>query len=165
MAKVFSRARTVAVSKYLYPDVLPAFRYLRESTAGSLQIGVMTNGYIDLEVLKSEAQELLECVSFVMCAAQVGAQKPSPVPFIAIAHHLHVGPSEILYVGDSYSKDVLASRKCGMNAVWLRRELPDHPFRSMVADSYASLPESEWPETPLASLSIELIRALLRPVS
>ena len=48
--------------------------------------------------------------------------KPSPVPFIAISQRTGVPPSRILFVGDSFEKDVEGARAAGMCGALLARK-------------------------------------------
>ena len=54
-------------------------------------------------------------------ACDVGSMKPSPVPFIAIAQRTGVHPSRILFIGDSFEKDVIGARAVGMTGGLLLR--------------------------------------------
>lgn len=54
-------------------------------------------------------------------ACNVGSMKPSPVPFIAIAQRTGVHPSRILFIGDSFEKDVIGARAVGMTGGLLLR--------------------------------------------
>lgn len=113
------------------------------------RVGVMSNGYIDFALLQRTFPEFTNLLDFYLQAADAGAQKPSVVPFITVinqasrCHGGHGGlggddagsapltahqqiqrphpASRILYVGDSYRKDVLGARATGMKAVWLVR--------------------------------------------
>ena len=55
-------------------------------------------------------------------ACDVGKMKPSPVPFIAISQRTGVPPSRILFVGDSFEKDVMGARAAGMCGALLARK-------------------------------------------
>lgn len=54
-------------------------------------------------------------------ACDVGSMKPSPVPFIAIAQRTGVHPSRILFIGDSFEKDIIGARAVGMTGGLLLR--------------------------------------------
>jgi FMN phosphatase YigB (HAD superfamily) len=62
----------------------------------------------------------------------VGSMKPSPVPFIAIAQRTGVHPSRILFIGDSFEKDVIGARAVGMTGGLLLR----NNFKSQTVPSY-----------------------------
>ena len=56
----------------------------------------------------------------VLCSEAVGRLKPDPLPFIKLAEALACPPEEILYVGNSFSYDVLGAKKTGMKTAWIR---------------------------------------------
>jgi FMN phosphatase YigB (HAD superfamily) len=190
---VFIRERTLSIKGNLFPDALPCLQMLNStapiggtsaavSSAGDdcpavkrYRVGVMSNGYIDFPLLEQHFPEFTSLLDFYLQAADVGAQKPSVVPFIAVTHHsakcrvvppqlshsssawtevggdlnsvtAHHNTGSILYVGDSYSKDVLGARSVGMKAVWLvRPTLPGTVVGGPSAalhDAYQSKPET-----------------------
>lgn len=142
-------------------------------------VGVMSNGYIDFPLLERHFPEFTNLLDFYMQAADAGAQKPSVVPFLAVIHHSskcqiktaagvseisrHHHAGNILYVGDSYSKDVLAARSAGMKGVWLVR--PSEQGQSTEAsmslhDSYQAKPDAI-NEVKLRSLDPEELASYL----
>jgi putative hydrolase of the HAD superfamily len=55
----------------------------------------------------------------ILCSEETGRLKPDPLPFRELARSLGVAPEEILYVGNSFSYDVLGSQRAGMKAAWM----------------------------------------------
>ena len=47
--------------------------------------------------------------------------KPDPRIFLEACRRLDVAPSAVLHVGDDLDLDVLAARRAGLNAAWIRR--------------------------------------------
>jgi len=61
-----------------------------------------------------------------LSSEDTGFLKPHPQSFLLLAEKLGVAPGEVLYVGNSYSYDVLGARAAGMPAAHLsRRRRPD----------------------------------------
>lgn len=112
---VFERARS-DVEKHLYEDTLSFLRWLRSK---GVDCCVLTNGSADLDDCSPNLRSLL---TFSLNARDVGALKPSVVPFIAVAQRSGVPPHRILYVGDSYLHDVVGANKAGMLTALLTRE-------------------------------------------
>lgn len=52
----------------------------------------------------------------VLSSEDMGHFKPAMTPFKALCNALDLDPSEILYVGDSYNKDILGAKNAGMHA-------------------------------------------------
>lgn len=66
--------------------------------------------------------------------------KPSPVPFISISQRTGVHPSRILFIGDSFEKDVIGATACGMTGgLILRRDFKTQtvPYLEQEADRIA----------------------------
>lgn len=66
----------------------------------------------------------------VVSADDAGALKPHPEPFLRIARLLEVAPAEVLFVGNSYRRDVIGAHRAGMRAAHFTRR----PVRAGVAD-------------------------------
>ncbi|MDA3851660.1 MAG: HAD family hydrolase [Spirochaetaceae bacterium] len=56
---------------------------------------------------------------FQFSSRDSGYLKPSIRPFLHCIETMQLQPHEILYVGNSYSYDVVGSRKAGMKTAWL----------------------------------------------
>ena len=105
------------VAPHLYDDVIPCLEWLKQTVG--VDVAVLTNGNaMDLSV----CAVLGRYVSLSLGAGDVGTLKPSPVPFMAISQRSGVPPGRILFVGDSYEKDVLGAQAVGMTGVLLLRD-------------------------------------------
>jgi len=110
------------VAPHLYDDVLPCLSWLK-NTVG-VATAVLTNGNAaDLAGCATLGQYL----SLSLGAGDVGTLKPSPVPFMAISQRAGVPPSRVLFVGDSYEKDVLGAQAVGMTGALLLRDNAQMP--------------------------------------
>jgi putative hydrolase of the HAD superfamily len=56
----------------------------------------------------------------ILCSEATGRLKPDPLPFIKLAEALGLPPEKILYVGNSFSYDVIGAQKAGMKAAWIK---------------------------------------------
>lgn len=65
---------------------------------------------------KLELLGLEEHFLFSFSSEDVGYLKPSRVPFMTLCDELGMHPSEVLYVGNSVSKDIAGSRDAGLAA-------------------------------------------------
>ena len=65
----------------------------------------------------------------IVSADEAGALKPNPEPFLRISELLGVAPGEVLFVGNSYHRDVIGAHRAGMQAAHFTR----HPVRAGVA--------------------------------
>lgn len=86
------------------------------------QVGVVSNGMPDVQYRKLETIGLRDVFSCIILSEEVGIRKPDPRIFYHAAYLLHMQPLECLYVGDSYTNDIVGSKAAGMLACWLNRE-------------------------------------------
>jgi FMN phosphatase YigB (HAD superfamily) len=97
-----------------YPDALPCLEAMARRGYG---VGVVGNTNTETEALMRE-----RCgADFVASSAGLGAAKPAPEFFAAVARLAGVDPGEIAYIGDRVDNDVLPAIAAGMTAVHLRR--------------------------------------------
>jgi putative hydrolase of the HAD superfamily len=55
----------------------------------------------------------------VLCSETIGRLKPDPLPFQELCRAMAFPPEKILYVGNSFSYDVLGAQRAGMKAAWV----------------------------------------------
>lgn len=66
-------------------------------------------------------EELRLPVDLVTSSGSLGAEKPDPAFFVAIAAAAGVDVSDCVHVGDRVDNDVVAARAAGMTSVHVRR--------------------------------------------
>ena len=96
-----------------YADVRPALRRL----SGRRPLYALSNGNANLERCGIAA-----FFAGHVSAQSVGAAKPDPRMFAALAARAGVTPAEILHVGDDPVADVDGARRAGAQAVWINRD-------------------------------------------
>ena len=73
--------------------------------------------------------DLARYFEFVLTSGQIGYEKPDAQFFESaldeIQNRHSMLPHEIIYVGDHYDKDVIASQQFGMSARWIVRDARD----------------------------------------
>ncbi|MFC2035775.1 HAD family hydrolase [Chloroflexota bacterium] len=90
-----------------------------------LPVAVISNGMPDTQYDKIKAIGLDNVFSHVVLSEEIGIRKPDSRIFQHTADLLKVGLSECLYIGDSYSNDVVGAKTAGMKACWFKRESAD----------------------------------------
>ncbi len=58
----------------------------------------------------------------VVESAVVGVRKPDPQIFTLGVETLRLTPEEVIVVGDSYDKDVVAAKRAGCHTIWIKGE-------------------------------------------
>jgi putative hydrolase of the HAD superfamily len=86
------------------------------------KVGVVSNGAPDLQYRKLETMGLRDLFSCIVLSEEIGIRKPNAKIFHLATSLLNVQSSECLYVGDSYTNDVIGAKTAGMQACWLNRE-------------------------------------------
>jgi len=108
------------------------------------QLGVVSNGFTDVQYRKLEAMGLRDLFVCVVLSEEIGIRKPDPRIFLRAALLLHRQPQECLYVGDSYANDVIGAKNAGMRACWLNRaevKMPDEKTKpDFVIGKFEELP-------------------------
>lgn len=96
-----------------FPDVLPTLARLRPR----FRLGYATNGNS-----RAERCGLAGEFAFELYAHENGLpKKPAPEFYAAVAAAAGGHPSDVLYVGDSLTHDVIGPQRAGLRAVWLNR--------------------------------------------
>ena len=124
-----------------YAGVVETLQHLRRS---GLRLGVVSDSPFTRQ--KLAALDLRTGWDAVVSADDVGALKPNPEPFLRIAELLEAAPHEVLFVGDSYARDVVGAHRVGMRTAHFTRR----PVRAGVAavsfSRYRSFPHIPRPE-------------------
>jgi putative hydrolase of the HAD superfamily len=82
---------------------------------------ILTNGTEQQQRDKLAHLGLLDRVGQIFTAEGLGVAKPNAQAFHTVCDALGLAPDEVLYVGDDYATDVIASRAAGLHAVHLDR--------------------------------------------
>ena len=77
--------------------------------------------------------------SYAASAEDYGTLKPNSTPFFKMAEAMELLPKEILYIGDSYSKDVIGSKNAGMSSVMITNKKGSYPLADIVVKNYMEL--------------------------
>lgn len=106
-------------------------------------IGFLTNGFAEVQRAKAEKFSLYEYSDKYIISEDVGFMKPSPEIFSYATQLAGVKPEEILYVGDSFTSDVVGATAFGWNTAWFTKENdPQRISRSTFTfDDFRKLPE------------------------
>jgi putative hydrolase of the HAD superfamily len=103
-------------------------RLLADLSARGLQLGVVSNGCGNVDVLCEELG-YAPFLSVIVDSRRAGLYKPDPAIFIYAAAKLGVRASNVLMVGDSFDRDIRPAKSVGMMTAWL-----EGPARRACAD-------------------------------
>lgn len=121
-------------------------RQILEYCGEHMRLGVITNGPSAHQWRKIKTLNLERWVDpeYIFVSGDVGVNKPERGIFAYAMKKMNLqDPADIVYVGDSYEKDILGASGAGWRAIWLdrrEREVPaDFPERAVTAGSETDL--------------------------
>ena len=109
-------------------SLLPGARELIHALTGRVEMGIITNGFTELQTIRLQRTGLLECFSPVVISEQVGVAKPNVAIFEhALTHMQHPPRDKVLMVGDNPHSDIQGGLNAGFDTCWLNSDGRDVP--------------------------------------
>jgi len=87
-------------------------------TSRHFNVGIITNGFKETQLKKFEKLSMHKYTSQMVISEELGVLKPDPKVFDYATELAGVSRKDILYVGDSYSSDVVGGLKAGWQTAW-----------------------------------------------
>jgi putative hydrolase of the HAD superfamily len=94
----------------LYPQVIQCLTRLKNAR---LKLGILSDFPLEAKLKNLGLSGFFDAA---VCSETVGALKPHPAPFLALAQALACPPDRILYVGNSPAYDIAGAKNAGMSA-------------------------------------------------
>jgi FMN phosphatase YigB (HAD superfamily) len=144
-------ARVNAIYLASYAGVCPAVPHAvacLSMLAARVPLGVVSNGFVDIQYRKLEALGIRNLFSSIVLSDELGIRKPDVRIFQEAMRQIGKPPRECLYVGDSYKYDIAGAAAAGMQTCWFRRReisspgngpAPGGPIPDMVIGSLEEL--------------------------
>lgn len=99
----------------LFPDAMDTVLKLKEK----YKIGILTNGAHLAQWGKIERSGLMPYVDAIVVSEDAGVRKPDVRIFEMMADKLGLKCEECVYVGDTFSLDIMGAYNSGMKPVWI----------------------------------------------
>ncbi|HEN3635844.1 TPA: pyrimidine 5'-nucleotidase [Yersinia enterocolitica] len=101
-------------------SLLPGARELVDALSGKVNMGIITNGFTELQTIRLERTGLKNIFSPLIISEQVGVAKPD-VAIFEHAFNLMNNPAKenILMVGDNLHSDIQGGINAGIDTCWL----------------------------------------------
>ncbi|MGR5177307.1 pyrimidine 5'-nucleotidase [Vibrio mediterranei] len=103
--------------------LLPGAKELLDALSGKAKLGIITNGFTELQAIRLERTGLTKYFEHVVISEEVGVAKPD-LGIFDYAHQLMGLPckSRVLMVGDNPHSDVLGGINFGIETCWLNTQ-------------------------------------------
>jgi putative hydrolase of the HAD superfamily len=107
------------------------------------QLGLVSNFYGNVRTLCEEAG-FADILDVIFDSVLVGMSKPDSKIFLAALAKLALPAEKVIFIGDSYERDMIPARALGMKTLWLKGPNPRIPENAGPVDgSISSLSELE----------------------
>ncbi len=125
--KVDERILQAGINAYLktkpsflkpYPYVLETLEYLKSL---GLKLGIITDAPREKAIQRLEGMNIIHFFDLIITFDDTGEKKPSEKPFKLAMKKLNLYPEEILFVGDSFMRDIRPAKKLGMKTLRIKR--------------------------------------------
>ncbi len=101
------------------------------------RLGLVSNFYGNVGVLCEEAG-LSESLEIILDSAKIGLSKPDAEIFRMALDKLGLPAEQVIFVGDSYERDMIPPRELGMKTIWLKGPVPRMPPHAEPVDHWIS---------------------------
>jgi putative hydrolase of the HAD superfamily len=101
----------------LYEGVKETLHSLKEK---GLKLGIVTDALKLQAYTRLVALGVEDFFEVIVCFDDTKEKKPSQLPFAAALSKLGLKPEEVLFVGDSFQKDIAGAEKFGMQTAWAK---------------------------------------------
>jgi HAD superfamily hydrolase (TIGR01549 family) len=110
----------------LFSDALNLLSYLKQR---QYSLGIITNGPVNHQLNKVRQLKLNNYIPSekIFISDSLGIAKPNPKVFMVVSEILKLPPNQLVYVGDSWRNDIVASTQANWNSIWFnhRNRIPD----------------------------------------
>lgn len=104
----------------LVSEPLLGARELLSSLKGRVNIGIITNGMVQLQQVRLDRTGFSQYIDQVIVSEAIGKAKPHPDIFHhALSHFDHPHPSKVLMVGDSITSDIKGGQAAKLDTCWV----------------------------------------------
>jgi len=108
-------------------QALPGSKELLNYLKKFARLGIITNGLVAAQNEKIEVCKLGKFIEVKVISEEVGCKKPSREIFELALKKAGANPDETVYIGDSWTSDIVPAHACGLKTVWLNRYGLDCP--------------------------------------
>ncbi|QRG86632.1 HAD family hydrolase [Bulleidia sp. zg-1006] len=100
--------------QYLMPNAKETIVRLKKK----YQIGMITNGPTESQLMKVEALGMRDDFHPLLVSEAFGCAKPNPKIYLAAVKEMDLKPKEVVFVGDTFSTDIVGAIRAGLIPIW-----------------------------------------------
>jgi putative hydrolase of the HAD superfamily len=128
-----SAAATLAAFRHeailRHQRAVPGARELLEALRSmGVLLGIVSNNLVKDQIGKLKRLGMEEFFDAITISEEAEAKKPDSAIFLIACDRLKCRPADVVFVGDSWSDDVLGARNTGIRAVWFNRAKATMPI-------------------------------------
>lgn len=125
--------RALSIRRFeLFPDTLSTLEFLSKNC----KLGLVTDAqrvFLEPELQVTRLQSFFDAI---IVSSDYGFHKPDPRMFTMALEKLDVAPEQALYVGDSWTRDILGAQSVGIKAILVDRNNHTHHFENSQSPDY-----------------------------
>lgn len=93
-----------------------------ETLHAKYQLALVTNGNDQAQRNKVAQIGFEKYFDVIVTSEQAGKKKPAPNVYALALEKLHLKKEEVIFVGDTFSTDIIGAHRFGMDAIWLNSQ-------------------------------------------
>lgn len=97
--------------------------------AERFEVGIITNGFAETQWLKIDQFKLKDTARHIVISEEVGEMKPHPKVFDHATDLTGYERQDILYVGDSFTSDIVGGSKANWQVAWFTKNPIDQGYK------------------------------------
>ncbi|MDF2921650.1 MAG: HAD-superfamily hydrolase, subfamily variant 1 [Paenibacillaceae bacterium] len=107
------------------PKCIKPKKYLYESLSyfleNKVRMGIITNGTVKMQRAKIDVLGIQDYFECIVISEEAGIRKPEIGIYRIALEQLRILPSEVWFVGDNPTNDIMGAMDFGMKGIWITR--------------------------------------------
>lgn len=104
----------------------PEMREVLDALKGKYKLGVITNGYSEVQREKIRTVEIEDYFDNIIVSGEEEFEKPDPRIFLKSCEKLGVRPEEAVFIGDYYPNDIAGALSAQIMPIWINQDPNEH---------------------------------------
>lgn len=103
----------------IYAETFADVKEILADLRQTYRLACVTNGPKNSQMAKIIHAGLADSFDLIITSQEIGLDKPHPAIFEYCLQKLDTQAQEALFIGDTFSKDILGAVRCGIRAIWI----------------------------------------------